>query len=43
MAEFGTHTLLVLLLLATWAGALAVVGARRRSVAMIHAADPWSG
>jgi len=38
MADFGTHTLYLLLLLATWSGALGLVGARRRSAAMIAAA-----
>jgi len=38
MAEFGTLTLYALLLLSTWSGALALVGARRRAAPMIHAA-----
>jgi cytochrome c-type biogenesis protein CcmF len=38
MAEFGTLTLQALLLLSTWSGALALVGARRRSSRLIHAA-----
>jgi len=38
MAEFGTLSLYSLLLLSTWSGALALVGARRRSLTMVHAA-----
>lgn len=38
MAGFGTITLELLLLLSTWAAALALVGARRRSRPMIRAA-----
>ena len=38
MAEFGTLTLHALLLLSSWSGALALVGARRRSPRMVRAA-----
>jgi cytochrome c-type biogenesis protein CcmF len=38
MADFGTTTLQALLVLATWAGGLALVGARRRSWRMVNAA-----
>jgi cytochrome c-type biogenesis protein CcmF len=38
MADFGTTILEALLVLATWAGGLALVGARRRSTPMINAA-----
>jgi cytochrome c-type biogenesis protein CcmF len=38
MAEFGTTTLYLLLVLAAWTGALAVVGARRRSMSTINSA-----
>ena len=39
MSALGTTTLYLLLLLAVWAGALAVVGARRRSAALAHSAE----
>jgi cytochrome c-type biogenesis protein CcmF len=38
MAEFGNLTLHALLVLCTWTGAMAVVGVRRRSPKMVHAA-----
>jgi cytochrome c-type biogenesis protein CcmF len=38
MAELGTTTVILVLLLASWAGALGLVGARRRSAAMVDAA-----
>jgi len=38
MADFGTLTLYALLLLSTWSGAMALVGARRRSRPMVEAA-----
>ena len=38
MAEFGNTSLQLLLLLSTWCGALALVGVRRRSRAMLRAA-----
>lgn len=38
MAQFGSLTLCALLLVATWSGALALVGVRRRSARMVHAA-----
>jgi cytochrome c-type biogenesis protein CcmF len=38
MADFGNLTLYALLVLCTWSGAMALVGARRRSLPMIHAA-----
>jgi cytochrome c-type biogenesis protein CcmF len=38
MADIGTLSLYLVLLIATWAGALALVGTRRRACSMIHAA-----
>jgi cytochrome c-type biogenesis protein CcmF len=37
MAEFGTYSLYAFVLLSTWSGAMALVGARRRSAPLVHA------